>query len=202
MWMECYATDQVPVISALARGYAVCDHWYASSPTQTWPNRAFVHLGTSRGKVNNWPNDPYHYEVDSIFNILGGLSLTPWGQHLEWGVYNDSVLPSLTRLQLPRLWDPSLDGHFHSFDNFRQHAREGVLPTYSFIEPSFVIDPNDEHPPHDVRLGEKFILDVWNAVVTDKKWNETLLVITYDEHGGGSVAKLVEKVKRRQDPAS
>ena len=182
--MECYASDQVPVITALAREYAVCDHWYASSPTQTWPNRAFVHLGTSRGMVNNWPNDPYHYDIDTIFNVLGEISFTPWGQRVEWGVYSDSVLPSLTRLQLPRLWDPLLEGHFHSFDHFKQNARDGALPSYSFIEPSFVIDPNDEHPPHDVRLGERFIFDVWNAVVTGKKWNETLLLITYDEHGG------------------
>lgn len=181
--MESYTTKQVPVISGIARDYAISDRWYASSPTQTWPNRAFVHLGTSLGKVNNWPYDPLHYNIDTIFNVLEGLT-APWGQPVTWGVYNDSMLPSLTHLQLPKLWDPSLEDHFLGIETFKEQARDGELPTYSFVEPSFVFDPNDEHPPHDVRLGERFIGDVFNAVRNGKKWNETLLVITYDEHGG------------------
>jgi phospholipase C len=182
--MQCYSATQVPVITALARAYAISDRWHASSPTQTWPNRAFVHLGTSLGKVNNAPNDPFHYDVPTIFNVLEGLNFTPWGELVTWSVYNDTILPSLTRLQLPRLWDTKLDGHFHDFATFKQHAGDGTLPTYSFIEPSFTIDPNDEHPPHDVRLGEQFIHDVYQAVSTGKDWAKTLLLITYDEHGG------------------
>jgi phospholipase C len=182
--MQCYSTAQVPVITALARSYAISDRWHASCPTQTWPNRAFVHLGTSRGKVNNAPYDPLHYDIPTIFNVLEELNYTPWGELVTWGVYNDTILRSLTRLQLPRLWSPTLDGHFHYFETFKQNAHDGTLPTYSFIEPSFTIDPNDEHPPHDVRLGEKFIHDVYQAVSTGKNWENTLLLITYDEHGG------------------
>jgi phospholipase C len=182
--MQCYSAAQVPVITALARSYAISDRWHASSPTQTWPNRAFAHLGTSRGKVNNAPYDPFHYDVPTIFNVLEELTYTPWGELVTWGVYNDTILPPLARLQLPRLWDPTLDGHFHFFETFKQHAGDGTLPTYSFIEPSFVIDPNDEHPPHDVRLGEQFIYDVYQAVSSGKAWEQTLLLVTYDEHGG------------------
>lgn len=182
--MKCYSVDEVPVITALARAYAISDRWFASSPTQTWPNRAFVHLGTSRGKVNNAPYDPLHYDVPTIFNVLEDLTFTPWGELVTWGVYNETILPSLTRLQLPRLWDPLLDGHFHSFDSFKQQAHDGALPTYSFLEPSFTIDPNDEHPPHDVRLGEQFINDVYQAVREGKNWEQSLLVIMYDGHGG------------------
>jgi phospholipase C len=182
--MQCYSAAQVPVITTLAKSYAISDRWHASSPTQTWPNRAFAHLGTSRGKVNNAPNDPLHYDVPTIFNVIEGLTYTPWGEVATWGVYNDTILPSLTRLQLPRLWDPVLDGHFHSFETFKQQAVDGTLPTYSFIEPSFTIDPNDEHPPHDVRLGEQFIHNVYQAISTGKGWEQTLLLVTYDEHGG------------------
>src|SRR5262249_27001366 len=44
--MQAYAPDQVPVISALARNYAISDRWFCSTPNQTWPNRSFVHAGT------------------------------------------------------------------------------------------------------------------------------------------------------------
>jgi hypothetical protein len=51
-------------------------------------------LGTSRGKVNNAPNDPFHYDVPTIFNVLEELDFTPWGELVTWGVYNDTILPA------------------------------------------------------------------------------------------------------------
>jgi phospholipase C len=183
--MECFTPAQVPVISALARNYAICDRWFASVPCQTWPNRAFVHAGTSCGRVNNCNDDeddcvpdPLYYDTRTIFNFLEDIGVS-------WKVYNDSVLMSLTRAQfITHLGDPLLEGHFHSFGQFRKDALAGRLPAYAFVEPSFVVQPSDEHPPHDVRVGEKFLHDVWTAVSGGKHWRNTLLVITYDEHGG------------------
>src|ERR1700758_1432683 len=60
----------------------------------------------------------------------------------------------------------------------------GTWETYSFIEPNFLTDPNDYHPPHDVRKGEQFLSRIWNAVRNSPSWNDTLLIITFDEHGG------------------
>jgi phospholipase C len=53
--MDYYEPEQVPVISRLARQFAVCDQWFASAPCQTWPNRFFIHTGTAGGFVNNEP---------------------------------------------------------------------------------------------------------------------------------------------------
>src|SRR5258708_4566337 len=91
---------------------------------------------------------------------------------------------SLARLQFPQLWDPTLQPHFHGMGEFEEDCRDGTLAEYSFVEPSFQLEPNDSHPPHDVSLGEQFLLRVWNLVSTGKDWNSTLLVITFDEHGG------------------
>ncbi len=102
----------------------------------------------------------------------------------SWRVYNDTILMSLARLQFPQLWDPLLQPHFRGMGEFEEECREGTLPEYSFVEPSFQIEPNDEHPPHDVSLGEQFLLRVWKAVSGGKEWESTLLVITFDEHGG------------------
>ncbi len=176
--MQIYApTTQTNVLKVLARNYAVSDQWFCSSPTQTWPNRAFVHCGTSNGRVNNWPYDPLQYDVPTIFNTLEAMGLS-------WKVYNDTELMSLTRAQLPKLWDPLLEDHFHGFDRFKEDAKNGKLPDYTFLEPSFQIEPNDDHPPHDIRPGEAFIFEAWYALVTGKNWEQTLFLITYDEHGG------------------
>ena len=184
--MQCYSPEQVPVLTALARNYAVCDRWFGSAPCQTWPNRAFVHAGTSCGRVNNCDKnednclpDPLYYHTPTIFNLLGHHGHT-------WKVYNDTTLMSCTRAQfIEQLFWPSLDDRFQGFDRFKKDAAGGNLPTYSFIEPSFLIEANDQHPPHhNMIAGEKFIYDIWQAVSSGPAWKSTLLVITYDEHGG------------------
>jgi phospholipase C len=173
--MECYSPEQVSVISQLARNFAVSDRWFCSTPNQTLPNRAFVHAGTSMGRVNNQPESLY--DAPTIFEVLEETGHS-------WKVYNDGILMSLARLQFPQLWDPLLQVHFRGMGEFEEDAAAGTLPEYSFMEPSFQIWPNDQHPPHDVRLGEEFLLRVWKTVSTGKNWNNTLLVITFDEHGG------------------
>jgi phospholipase C len=44
--------------------------------------------------------------------------------------------------------------------------------------------PNDQHPPHNVSYGESLIASVYNAVLGGPGWKNTLLIVTYDEHGG------------------
>ncbi len=41
--MKCYSPGQLPVLTTLAREFAVCDHWFSSMPGPTWPNRFFIH---------------------------------------------------------------------------------------------------------------------------------------------------------------
>jgi len=66
--MQTFGPAEANVINSLARNFAVCDHWHASVPSQTWPNRAFVHCGSSDGHLSN---DNYElYNVSTIFNVL------------------------------------------------------------------------------------------------------------------------------------
>jgi phospholipase C len=177
--MECHSTAQLPVLSALARSYAVSDAWYASVPSQTWPNRAFVHAGTSNGHVNNGnPPDPLQWDVPTIYSVLEAIGAS-------WSVYSDTVLtPSLTRTMFPSLWPLELESHFHGFSAFVEACAAQSLPQYSFIEPSFLLEPNDQHPPHDTLAGEAFLHAIWTALSSSPSWHKTLLVITFDEHGG------------------
>jgi phospholipase C len=177
--MQAYTPPQLPVLSQLAREFAVSDAWFASVPSQTWPNRAFVHAGTSHGHVNNGePADPLIWDVETIFNVLMAVGRS-------WGVYCDTlVTPSLTRTMFPKLWDPSLDDHFHHIHEFEDACAGGALPDYTFLEPSFLLAPTDAHPPHDMEAAEQFIYRVWRAVSTSPAWRQTLLLVTFDEHGG------------------
>lgn len=176
--LEPFSPEQVPVLSSLARNFAICDAWFSSVPSDTWPNRSFFHSGTSNGHVVNGAHpDPLQWDVVTIFNVLEEMGV-------PWRVYSDArLIPSLTWLMSPKLWPYSLD-RFRHFDDFKNDCARGSLPRYSFLEPSFVESPNDEHPPHDVVAGEKFLWEIWQAVSRSPAWPQTLLLITYDEHGG------------------
>jgi phospholipase C len=58
----------------------------------------------------------------------------------------------------------------------------------SFIDPNYVDEPdeedNDDGAPANIGAGQNLIGRVVNAVMQGPKWHKTLLVITYDEHGG------------------
>jgi phospholipase C len=188
--MRYYTPSHVPVITGLGRTFAICDRWFAASPTQTLPNRSFVHTGTSCGKVNNRPYNPFDFNVPTIFNVLDTLPETPWNDKVTWKVYKDSSLHLAdlfpgTRVQFPHLWSiRNPESHFLPFENFQADADDGSLPTYSFIEPRLILDGNDQHPPRDIRPGEKLMHEVYQSIRTSRKPEEILLVITYDEHGG------------------
>jgi phospholipase C len=176
--MEPYSTAQLPVLSSLAANFAVSDAWFCSVPSDTWPNRSFVHAGTSNGNVvNGDPPNPFDWNVKTIYEVLEKMGVS-------WKIYSDTLLtPALTWLMFPNLAIYSLDRFAH-FDDFKKACADGALPKYSFIEPSFLDHPNDYHPPHDVVAGEQFVYQIWQAVSQSPKWEQTLLIITFDEHGG------------------
>ncbi len=71
-----------------------------------------------------------------------------------------------------------------------QHAAAGTLPSVSWIDPNFYdltfgpAGSNDDHPPSDLHAGQQLILQLVDAVMQGPQWSKTLLIITYDEHGG------------------
>jgi phospholipase C len=170
--MGMYPPDMLPIMSGLATGYAVCDHWFASAPTETMPNRAFAVAATSQGHLDNNVN------VFTCPSIFGRLSASK----TDWAIYGYNQAP-MTRLDFTDTRSAD-ELHFGHFRDFQERAAAGTLPAYTFLEPSFGAGGNSQHPSYDVALGEKLIHDVYYAVRNGPGWNDTLLLITYDEHGG------------------
>lgn len=77
-----------------------------------------------------------------------------------------------------------------SHDSFLDDAAKGELRDVSWIDPNFidlsVFDPNsnDDHPPSDVKAGQSLVLELYEALANSPAWEDTVLVIVYDEHGG------------------
>lgn len=191
-----FAPSQLPITSMLARSFGVSDAWFGSSPTQTYPNRFFLNCATSGGYVNDvdypcnlelWPNLP------SIFELLdggGGYSTANWKVY-----FHDIGLATLIKyvLEAPAgavcNFDTSDFGQDSKLPTFAQDVQSQKLPKYSFIEPRYGginnLPPNDNHPPYDVIGGEILVGTIYSLLRSSSYyWPRTLLIITYDEHGG------------------
>ncbi len=170
--MGMYPPETLPIMSGLAKGFAVCDQWFASAPTQTIPNRAFAGAATSQGHLDN------HVKTFTCRSIFGLLS----ANNIDWAIYGYNRDP-LTRLDFTDTQQAD-EHHFGHFRDFKARATAGTLPAYTFLEPSWSSDGNSQHPNYDVSLGEQLMHDVYYALRGGPGWKDTLLVITYDEHGG------------------
>lgn len=170
--MGCFGPEALPVLSGLARGYAVCDQWFCSAPSETLPNRAFVCAGTSQGHMDDTTRT---FTAPSIFGLLGSHGL-------NWAIYGYNAAP-LTKRMFADI-DPAAGGSFGRSSDFLAAAAAGTLPAYTFLEPEWGAKGNSQHPPYNVALGERLIYDVYQALRNGPGWPQTLLVITYDQHGG------------------
>jgi phospholipase C len=103
-------------------------------------------------------------------------------QQISWKIYGYDAEP-LTRHTFTEI-TALPDSNFGLFKDFQADAANGTLPSYSFLEPSWGSKGNSQHPNYDVALGEQLIHDVYEALRNSPQWNQTLLIVTYDEHGG------------------
>ena len=184
--MKCYTPEQLPVLNALAREFALCDNWHASMPGPTWPNRMFVHAATSAG-LDHSPTVPEIVQ----WEILAGFSF-PNGTLFEllqtWGVtrrlYAGDDFPMVAALKGIGLGDVRRYGFFAG------DLQQPEYPyNYVFIEPSYDVfheyrSGNSQHPLGDVRAGESLIKATYEAIRNSPHWERSMLIITWDEHGG------------------
>lgn len=178
--MSAFAPEHVPVHKALVEGFAVVDRWFASVPSSTQPNRQYLHSATSHGLMsNNQQQLTAGLPQRTIFEAVEEAGLS-------FGIYYQQVPNTLFYRNLRKV---KYIDNFRPYDlTFKDHAKSGMLPNYTVIEPRYFdllgFPANDDHPVHDVAHGQSLIKEVYEALRASPQWNETLLLITYDEHGG------------------
>ncbi|MDF9774702.1 alkaline phosphatase family protein [Pseudomonas baetica] len=179
------ADDTLPAIHGLARNFTVCDRWFSSVPGPTWPNRFFAMLGSCNGHLLMPSTGTVLAGIKSLIAQFGGesiFSLLRNNGH-DARIYSDGAVPlaALVKGGLQHL----------SIDDFKSDVAGNKLPELSWIEPSYgllngKLGPNvSHHPPEDLRFGDQFVGEVFNALSGNTAvWNKTLFVLLYDEHGG------------------
>jgi phospholipase C len=159
---------------ALARAFSLSDRHFADFLGPTWPNRLFMLSGTSFGHTNNTPPPKRDIEM-SLFHQLDEKGIT-WRVYADGEVFEEGMYPALHQRRRE---------HFRSIAQFVEDARYGGLPTFAWVESTYE-GPNatDEHPPANIELGQRWVSHIVDATMHGADWSRSLLVLTYDEHGG------------------
>ncbi|BFM13097.1 alkaline phosphatase family protein [Simiduia litorea] len=192
---DTYTPSELPVLNGLAKQYAVSDRWYSSMPTQTNPNRAFALCGTSLGRLKNKNIMALEqFKTPTIWNALAAKK-TEMGIYFHETWHDNQCFTQYTFPNMNTVDKSLLD--IRKIDapdmGFYARAQAGNLPAFSYIEPKWgygagphtMRQGNDYHPPTDVRYGEKLLHNVYTALKSNPKaWERTLLIVTFDEHGG------------------
>ncbi|KQY28982.1 hypothetical protein ASD21_02725 [Caulobacter sp. Root1455] len=196
--MLCFDTPtQLPVIYQLATTFALCDQWHSSIPGPTWPNRFFVHGASSAG----WADSPSSAQIGLWEAPLGGGFVYPSGSSIygkltangqQWRLYADESGPVLGGV--PQV--SALKGIVWKLDTNDVSSLasdlQGPYPyAYTFIEPNYgdvlggsYVGGSSQHPMDSVTGGEALIKTTYEAIRNSPLWDRSLLIITYDEHGG------------------
>jgi len=201
--MKCFTPQTLPILNQLAREFTICDHWFSPMPGPTWPNRFFVHAASSGG-LDNSPSDAhsaiaatfpgwwgFEFQNGTIYDRLNAADL-------PWRVYHGDCFPQVLAIKdLVRTF-VNHSGEFdtiipdHPDDPFKtdlMSKESRYNAAYTFIEPNYGLlskgkEGNSQHAMGSASAGEAFIKYVYETIRNSPIWEQSVLVVTYDEHGG------------------
>ncbi|MGH7781176.1 MAG: alkaline phosphatase family protein, partial [Candidatus Binataceae bacterium] len=180
--MGFYDQDELPFYYGLAETFALDDRYFCEVPGPTMPNRSYLMAGTSFGHVTTSemipPAGGYKPITGTIFDLLDQAGVS-WLSYAA-----DTPYSSMFR--------GSDQSHVRSMSNFFADAAAGTLPALALVDSSMSPDQQigsgifetDEHPPSDIRAGEYFVWQIVSAMRASPQWKDSIVFITYDEHGG------------------
>jgi len=151
----------------------VCDRWFGSVMAQTYPNRRFLLAATAQGNITT--------DINTIrqFQPPNGTIMEQFNAHgIAWRDY-------FTDLPTIGLFLPVLEANADKtapIEQFYADAAAGALPAFCLVEPRYTTA--SEENPDDISTGESFVAKVYDAVAKGPGWGKTLMIWTYDEHGG------------------
>jgi phospholipase C len=210
--MGYWTEHELPFYHGLARTFPLADRWFSSCLGPTFPNRRFLLAGTASGLVDDLPVNLFDRpRAGTIMDLLTAHGITWANYHpvpADQSKFRRYVryerrrarhhLESLGRpfRRASREFQRDLQftadvyplgiarymAHIHSLDEFFAAAGAGTLPGFCIVDPDF--SEFSEESPQDIRKGESFAAEVINRVMHGRGWPHTLLIWTYDEHGG------------------
>jgi phospholipase C len=181
--MAYWDSGTLPFYYWLANTFPVCDQWFCSTLCQTYPNRVFAMAATAAGLTSTDTPPPTVTPPNGhIFDRLDAAGVS-------WATY-------YTELPTPGLFGAAYAAEregrnfFGPFgapaatvQAFKAACLAGTLPSYVMVEPDY--QWGSEENPQDIRVGQWFVSQVVEALMSvPQVWERSLLIWNYDEHGG------------------
>ncbi len=196
--MGCFGPTDLPVLNQLASEFVICDHWFSSLPGPTWPNRFFMMAATSGGLTKSPSTGDiikatalagYSFEHGNIWDALDKAGI-------PWCIVEGDKFP--VSFALEGMDANALKGRFVDIGDFAAKIGGSAFSEkFIFIEPQYgthkfdATGPGDfsggnsMHPLDDVRNGEQLVKQVYETIRSvPAVWESSVLLITFDEHGG------------------
>jgi phospholipase C len=193
--MGYYDQTDLPFYYGLAQTFAISDRYFSSVIGPTFPNRSYGMAATSFGHVTTaeiippLPPAVQPPDLGGYKPITGTIMDLLDAKHILWKNFFIDV-PTTAIFRGLNLSNVEPITAFVA----RATAPTGcALPAVSFVDPAFgsnvlgtnpTLFENDEHPPTDIRAGQSYVSNLINAVRFGSCWNDSVVFIVYDEHGG------------------
>jgi phospholipase C len=177
--MGYWTGDDLPFTYSLASTFPIGDRWFCSVLGQTYPNRRYLIAGTSAGMTD----DGGVSDLNLVAPAPDGTVFSLLDNHgISWENYVSSY-PTGATPELYAANDAATEAlHHKTFADFFADAANGALPSFSFLDPDY--GTQSQENPQNIVVGEALIAQVVQALGGSPRWRDTLLILTYDEHGG------------------
>jgi phospholipase C len=178
-----YDQESLPMFDFLAKNYSYSDRYFCSHPGPTLPNRMYSLAGDLQHDRYGFPvldnNNSDNFLLSRATTIYDLLTRNG----VSYRVYESQ--PSVTMLRMFARYSTD-EVNIVPIQQLKKDVTEGNLPDFAVIEPQMHAHPeDDDHPDADMHRGQYFLRDVYTTLTSNANlWRDTLLIITYDEHGG------------------
>jgi len=171
--MGYWQREDQPFYYSVYRQFPIADRYFCSVLGQTFPNRRYLLAATSIGQIDDFPPAATDYPANgTIFDELDAHGIS-------WKNYFSTT----SSLELfPPLYLKNESTKILPVADFFTDAAAGTLPGYCLVEPDY--GNQSEENPQNIAVGEEFTASVVSAVMNGPDWDRTVLLLTYDEHGG------------------
>jgi len=170
-----YGSSDIPSYYRYARDFAYADRYFTDVRGASWPNDMMMTAGQSpllddpSPPLSTWVCPVTCYDFLTIGDRLSdaGISWRNYGEQLY------DPFRSINRYA---------NDHIHNVDvtQLFDDLASGNLPAVAWVRPS---GPDSEHPGYNIQRGEKWSVNVINAIMRSKFWFSTAILVTWDDAG-------------------
>ncbi len=196
--MGYWTEETLPFAYSFARTFTSANRWFCSAPCQTYPNRRFLMAGTAYGNIST--------DTESLKDPPPPNG-TIWDRLHAYGISWKNYFTDLPSTGIINGTIEKYPSNLAPTSQFFADCASGSLPAVSLVDPEFgvagivgsglatipALQPlasklettgGDEENPQDMSYGEYWAYQAVRAVLDSPAWPRTLLIYTYDEHGG------------------